>query len=135
MRGPSRQVNHLKRCRDRAVIPVVSFVINLLCAPQNRCFGGMAQAAGQCVVFPHCPQLAHQVADRGVGYRQSGAVGHWQGKAGALQQATKVANFRHWCNAWRQPACDLDLGLCQGRPEFKQGLTTKTGCQKQAVGL
>ena len=115
MRGPSRQVNHLKRRRDRAVIPAVAGVINLLCAPQNRRFGRDGAGGWPVRCFPPLPAARASGGGRAIGYRQPGAVGHGQGKAGALQQAAKVANFRHWRNARRQPACDLDLGLCQGR--------------------
>lgn len=94
-RGPAGKTDKFKRGGDAAIRLRMKLRIQPGGPRQHRAPGRVAQAGGQGIAFAHRAQILHQVHGIAVGDGAGKTVSHRQGKTGALQQGTQIANLAH----------------------------------------
>ena len=135
MRSPASKENKLERRGDPAIRRWEIRVIDRLGPGQNGAAGEVAGAGGKSVRLAHRAELGHQGRKVRIVHGLSHAVGYGQGKARALHQGTKVADFPHWQNARGKAAGNLCLGFGERGTQFLQGLTAEHDAQEKPVRL
>lgn len=87
------------------------FLVDLGAALKHCAARRAAQAGVEGVGLAEAAKVVHQVISVFVAGSDRDAIGHGQGKAGALEQRAQIANFAHGGDARGKATCDLALRL------------------------